>query len=120
VTVTLEMATHQTSIDWQEEAFVAFERGWIKIELPAPLTINRPGKVTVFRDVRDQTPTTTSPTLPLVHAMRQQAANFIRAVKGEQTPLCTAPDALKDLQLAQEYIEMLTESRQRCALLRKG
>jgi predicted dehydrogenase len=111
VTITLEMATHETSIDWQEEAFVSFERGWIKIELPAPLAIDRPGRVTVFRDIKGQTPTTTSPTLLLVHAMRQQAMNFVRAIRGEKTPLCSADDALKDLQVATQYIELLAQSR---------
>ncbi len=115
VTVTLEMATHHTTLDWQEEAFIAFERGWIKLELPAPLAIDRPGRVTVFRDAgKDQTPTTTVPTLPWFHAMRQQAVNFVNAIKGEKTPLCTAADGLKDLEVAQQFIAALELSEKTC------
>jgi predicted dehydrogenase len=116
VTGTLEMATHHTTVDWQEEAFVAFERGWIKLELPAPLAIDRPGRVTVFRDPgKGETPTTTTPTLPWIHAMRQQATNFLNAIKGEPTPLCTAADGLKDLKTARQYIQLLTESKKKYA-----
>lgn len=107
VTIALEMATHTTTIDWQEEAFIAFEHGWIKLTLPAPLAIDRPGSVTIFKDVKGQTPKTTSPTLPLVHAMRRQAEYFVQAIKGESTPLCRADEALKDLQFAASYIELL-------------
>ena len=50
VAVTLEMAPYRTTIDWQESALVAFEKGWIRLELPAPLAIDRPGRVTIFED----------------------------------------------------------------------
>ena len=84
---------------------MAFERGYIKIELPAPLACNRPGKVTLFRDPGDETSAmTTVPQLPWVHAMRQQAINFVRAIQGQDTPLCEAKDALKDLKVARDYI----------------
>lgn len=111
VTVSLEMAAYQTSLDWQEEALVAFERGWIKLELPAPLTVNRPGRVAVFRDPgQGVVPTLTQPSLPWVHAMRQQASHFLQAVQGQDTVLCSAADALKDLEVAHRYMELLRES----------
>ena len=40
------------------------------------------------------------------HAMRQQARNFIAAVKGEMQPLTTAAEGLEDLKLAREYIRL--------------
>jgi predicted dehydrogenase len=102
---TIEMSPYKTTIDWQEEALVAFERGYIRIELPAPLANNRPGKVTLFRDPGEGAPAeTVVPQLPWVHAMRQQAINFVRAIQGQDTPLCDATDALKDLRVARDYI----------------
>src|SRR4051812_3326117 len=76
----LEMAPYQATIDWREEATAFFERGFVRIELPAPLAFNRPGRVTVFKDPGKEgaTPVTIEPTLPWVHAMRGQARNFIR------------------------------------------
>ncbi|HEY3330597.1 MAG TPA: Gfo/Idh/MocA family oxidoreductase [Capsulimonadaceae bacterium] len=104
----IEMSPFKTSIDWQESAFVAFERGWIRIELPAPLTSNRPGRVEVYRDPgHGETPTLTSPTLPWNHAMYQQAVNFVSAVRGEIPPMCTAQEALLDLQNARQYCDLV-------------
>ena len=96
-------------MDWQESALVAFEHGWIRLDLPAPLACNRPGRVTIFRDgEKDAVPQTTVPQLPWVHAMRQQALNFVRAVRGEVTPLCDAAEALEDLRVAREYVRRVT------------
>jgi len=105
VTGSIEMSPFQTTVDWQEEALVAFERGWIKLELPAPLASNRPGKVTLYRDPGGGTlPEQTSPQLPWMHAMRQQAIHFIAAIQGAETPLCEAAEALEDLEVAREYM----------------
>jgi predicted dehydrogenase len=110
---TLEMATYRTTVDWQEQAFIAFEKGWIRVDLPAPMAIDRPGTVTVFKDPggKGQAPTTSSPTLPLRHAMRDQADYFVRAIRGEQTPLCTAEEARFDLGVAKRYIALIGESK---------
>ncbi len=106
-TGTIEMTPYQTTVDWQEEALVAFERGYVKLELPAPLASNRPGRVTLFRDPGGgAAPETIVPQLPWVHAMRQQAINFVQAVRGETAPLCETEEALEDLRVAREYIRL--------------
>jgi predicted dehydrogenase len=107
VACVLEMSPYQTTIDWQESALVAFEKGWVKLELPAPLASNRPGRVEIFRDPGNgQTPQTIVPQLPWVHAMRQQAINFVKAVRGEAKPLCESAEALEDLKIARQYIRL--------------
>lgn len=105
----IEMTPYATSIDWQESALVCFEHGWIKLELPAPLAFNRPGRVEIFKDPGSgATPQTVIPQLPWNHAMRQQAMNFVAAIRGEMPPLCDAAEALEDLKVAREYIRLLT------------
>lgn len=107
VACALEMTPYQTTADWQESALVCFERGWVKLELPAPLALNRPGRVEFFADPGGgQTPQTRVPQLPWVHAMRQQAANFVAAIKGERPPPCEAQEALEDLKVARDYIRL--------------
>jgi len=107
VTGVLEMAPFQTTFDWQESALVCYEKGWIKLELPAPLAIDRPGKATLYSDPGNGAePTESSPHLPWIHAMRAQATNFIKAIKGEPTPLCGPEDALKDLEVTKEYLDL--------------
>lgn len=103
----IEMSPYVTTVDWQEEALVAFERGYVKIGLPAPLASNRPGNVEILKDPgKGVTPSRTVPHLPWVHAMRQQAMNFIAAIQGERPPTCDAVTALKDLQTAREVIRL--------------
>ena len=109
---TIEMSPYRTTDDWQEAAFVAFERGYFKIDLPAPLASHRPGRVEILRDpgkgVRAET---IFPRLPWVHAMKQQAVNFVGAVKGELKPLCEASEALEDLRVARDYMLLLGQRR---------
>lgn len=109
VACTIEMSPYQTTLDWQESALVCFERGTVRIDLPAPLTHNRPGRLELFRDPGDGvTPETRVLQLPWIHAMRQQAINFVAAVKGEREPPCEAAEALQDLYVARDYIRLLT------------
>ena len=99
----IEMAPFSTTDSWHESALVCFEKGYIFIELPAPLASQQAGKVTVFADNKGGG-VYTSPALPNVSAMRNQALNFIKAVAGEIVPPCSSAEALKDLELAMEYI----------------
>lgn len=106
----IEMAPYSTTIDWQESAFISFEHGYIKLNLPAPLAYNRPGKVEIFKDSKEgKTPETVIPQLPWVHAMYNQAVNFVRAIKGEIKPSCEAREALEDLKVAKDYILLRRE-----------
>jgi hypothetical protein len=42
-----------------------FEQGYVKLDLPAPLAMNRPGRVEIFKDPGNgKTPETMVPTLP--------------------------------------------------------
>lgn len=103
----IEMTPYQTTIEWQESALVAFEKGYIKLELPAPLTANRAGRVEILRDPGDGiVPEVSKPHLPWVAAMHQQAINFVKTVKGEMKPLCDAEEALEDLRVARQYLEL--------------
>jgi predicted dehydrogenase len=101
------MSPYQTTIDWQESVLAAFEKGCVKLSLPAPLAANRAGRAEVFTDPGNgATPETRVPQLPWVHAMRQQAMNFIAAIRGERKPPCEAAEALEDLKVAREYIRL--------------
>jgi len=52
-------------------------------------------------------PSAESPRLPWVDAMRQQAMNFVAAIRGEMRPPCEAAEALEDLRVARDYIRLL-------------
>jgi len=107
VACVIEMSPYCTTIDWQESALVAFEKGYVKLELPAPLASNRPGRVEILKDPgKGVTPQLNVPQLPWVHAMRQQALNFCAALRGEAKPPCDGVEALADIKIAREYIRL--------------
>lgn len=111
ITGTIEMTPYRTTVDWEESILVCFEKGYMKIELPAPLAANRPGRVEVFADPGEgATPQRHSPSLPWIHAMRQQAINFVKVCRGEMQPPCTAAEAVEDLRIARDYITMRSSS----------
>lgn len=107
----IEMSPWTTTIDWQESYLTAFEKGWILVELPAPLASNKPGKVTVFEDNgKKKTPVTWSPTLPHIHAMKNQAQNFVNYIRDGKYMPCDSHEAVKDLRIAKEYIDLLQKN----------
>ena len=111
VTCSLEMETFRTTRDWQESIAACFEHGWIRVELPAPLVINRSGNVTVFRDPGNGvTPTLESPQLEPTHAMLGQAINFLKFVRNEAPAPCDADEALLDLYAAAKYLELFKQA----------
>ena len=105
----IEMCPYLTSVDWQESAFVGFKRGYIKLELPAPLARNRSGKVEILKDAEGQAPEVTIPHMPWCDAMYNQATNFIRFVRGEAPAPCEAREAFEDLVTAAEFIRLLAK-----------
>jgi predicted dehydrogenase len=111
VTVTLEMAPYHTTIDWHESILVAFDKGFVRVDLPAPLVRQQAGKVTIMADNGVDEPHTHQPIMPNVSAMRNQAVNFLAAVRGERPAPCTAKEALEDLVLARDYIDYLIRQR---------
>jgi predicted dehydrogenase len=99
-----EFKPYTSTKDWREHALVAFERGYVRVDFPAPLALHRAGTVEVFRDLGGETtPTTTLPVFPHVSAMAAQARNFVRLLSGEKTPLCNAAEALAALVVAREW-----------------
>jgi len=103
----IEMSPYSTTVEWKESALIAFEHGYIRLSLPAPLACNRAGHVEIYRDPKPgQTPQRISPTLPWVHAMRRQAENFVAVCQGKKRPPCDATEAVEDLRVALQYIRL--------------
>jgi len=108
ITGIIEMAPYSTSDSWQESAMVCFDKGYVFIKMFAPLASQRAGEVTVFTD-NGGGGVFTSPALPNISAMRNQAVNFIKAVNGDIEPPCSSAEALKDLEFASAYISFLAQ-----------
>ncbi len=107
IDVVLEMAPWSDEIGWNESVIVCFERGWIRLDLPAPLAIHEAGTVTVHGvgrgvEVNQDFRTEFGP----VHAMLAQARRFVAVIRGEAQPPTDAADALLDLQIADQYLAL--------------
>jgi predicted dehydrogenase len=104
---TIEMAPYSTTLDWQESIFIGFEKGYIKIDLPAPLARQRAGQVTVMCDNGRNAPVIIQPVIAPVSAMQNQAMNFLAAVQGKRKAPCESWEALEDLKTARDYIDLM-------------
>jgi predicted dehydrogenase len=99
-----EFTPYASTKDWREYAIVCFERGYVRVDLPAPLAVNRAGTAKVFRDDGGGTiPFATRPVFPAKSAMYSQAENFIALLRGENAPLCPASEALESIVIAQDW-----------------
>jgi len=100
----IEFTPYASTKDWREYAMVCFERGYVRVDFPAPLACNRAGTVEIFRDDGGTaTPLTTRPVFPARSAMFAQAENFLAALDGQTTPLCPAAEALEALVVARDW-----------------
>jgi len=106
----LELEPYATSVDWQEHALVCFDRGWVRIDLTAPLATQLASTVSIYTD-HGWDSKIISPMMPNVCAMRNQAKNFLLAIKGEKRAPCLSEDAVKDLWIAADYINMTGDSK---------
>ena len=100
-----EIEQYHTSVDWQEHALVCFENGWIRVDYTAPLAMQIASTVTVYQD-KGWDSFVSSPMLPNICAMINQAKNFLLAVQGVKAPPCISSEAVKDLKIAEDYINM--------------
>ncbi|MFD0717010.1 Gfo/Idh/MocA family protein [Paenibacillus sp. GCM10027626] len=109
VTVALEMAPYQTTIEWHESLLVCFEKGFVRVDLPPPLARQQAGKVTIMKDNGREPSSYEYPIMPNRSAMRQQAMNFIAAVQGIRPVPCESKEALEDLKIARDYIRLMQQ-----------
>ena len=114
----LELEPYTTTVDWQEHALVCFEKGWIRIDLAAPLATQLASTVQIYKDKHWDSRFIT-PMMPNVCAMRNQAKNFLLALNGQKPAPCLSEEAIKDLRIAENYIRM-TDGEFKAAYVKKG
>jgi predicted dehydrogenase len=110
IPATVEVTPYRTTIGFEEEILVAFERGYVRLR-PAPaLALNRAGTLEIYRDPgRGRSPERIRPELPLLDPMQAQAEDFLRVCRGETTPPTSATEAAEDLHLVAEIVRARLE-----------
>jgi predicted dehydrogenase len=105
VPATIEVDPYRVTVGLEEEALVAFERGYVRLR-PAPsLAVKRAGTLEVYSDPgAGATPERSLPQLPWVDPMQAQAMTFLRVCRGEVPPPTDAAEAAEDLHLVSEIL----------------
>ena len=106
VAIVLEMATYQVVNEWYEFYEAFFDKGIIKLSLPAPLARQRAGEVEIYKN-KGKNSVYERPVIPQKWSMLEQARFFIDAVRNKKRSISPASDALKDLQVAEDYVRKL-------------
>jgi len=110
VPVVLEMATYTVADEWHEFYEAHFGQGRIRLSLPAPLARQRAGDVELYH-YADGGAVYERPVIQPKWSMREQARLFVETVRTGGESLSPIQDAVKDLELAEEYIRRLCDSR---------
>ena len=112
VTVVLEMHGYGLRDGWEETYRALFEGGKVELSIPSPMARQRGGEVSVFvggAEGRDDV--LTEPLVRPGWPFLEQARHFVRCVRGEEEPWSVPDDAVKDLEVAEQYVACLRRSR---------
>ena len=112
VTLVLEMKGYGLKNDWEETYRMVFDKGKIDLSIPAPMARQRPGSVEIYKAFDDgATPLFERPSLPADWCFKMQAQGFIQSIKEGTPSVSPASHALRDLEVAMQYAQLLGESR---------
>ena len=108
VPVSLEMQGYGLRNGWEETYRVLFGEAKIDLSVPSPMARQRSGDLEVFRG--NELQTVEQPLLRPEWAFLEQARHFVACVKGEAEPRVQPEEAVKDLEVAEEYARLLAEA----------
>ncbi len=106
IPIILEMATYEVANEWHEFYEAFFGKGKIKLSLPAPLARQHAGEVEMYKN-KGKNSLYEKPVIVQRWSMLEQARSFIDAVKNKKRSISPASDAVKDLQIAEDYVKKL-------------
>ncbi|MCZ6678491.1 MAG: Gfo/Idh/MocA family oxidoreductase [Candidatus Poribacteria bacterium] len=110
VPCTLEMAPCGLRNRWEESYRICFDGGRIDLQLPAPMARQRAGDVAIYTGsgFGDGTePQEIRPLIPQRWAFLEQARHFVHCLKTGSPTIAPASDAIKDLEVSEQYIRLL-------------
>jgi len=104
VPTVFEFTPYESKSEWIERALVCFERGYVSLDLPPPLAMQRAGTVEIFYEASGtEAPKRVAPLFPSTCALENQAQLFLDAVRGKTTPLCNAAAAHESILLSKAW-----------------
>jgi predicted dehydrogenase len=110
VPIILEMQGYGLRDAWEETYRVVFDNGKIDLSIPSPMQRQNGGALEVLF-TGGQTQVYERPVVPPHWAFLEEARHFVACVQGKDTPRAPMGDAVKDLQVAEEYARLLSAAR---------
>ena len=109
VVCVLEMASYGLRNEWHEFYRICFEGGKIDLQIPAPMARQRSGTVSIYKGsgFLGSDPQTIEPSLPQRWSFLEQARHFVECVRDGKQTISPASDAIKDLEVSEQYIRCL-------------
>ncbi len=108
IPVSLEMKGYGLQNGWEETYRVLLGQAKIDLSIPSPMARQRSGELQIFRGKEYQS--VEQPLLRPQWAFLEQARHFVACVKGEAEPRVEPEEAVKDLEVAEEYAKLLAEA----------
>lgn len=108
ITILLEMKGRGLRRSWEEYYLVSFDNGRVDLSLPAPMAQQNGGEVRIYWGGDAATgPRWEQPVMPPVWSMLAQARHFVECVRDGRPTRSPASEAVKDLEVADQYIRAL-------------
>lgn len=110
VPIVVEMGAYEVQDEWHEFYTACFERGKVELSLRAPMARHPAGEVRFYKGGRSGG-VYEKPVLPPLWSMAEQARIFVETVRQRKPCLSPAEDAVKDLEIAEQYVRLAPETR---------
>jgi len=114
VPCTLEMASYGLRNRWEEFYKICFDGGKIDLQIPVPMGRQRAGDVVIYKGSgfgNNNEPQAIRPMLPQRWAFREQARHFVECIREGKPTIAPAAEAIKDLEVSEQYIRCILASR---------
>ena len=112
VTIVLEMKGRGLRQSWEEYYMVSFDNGKIDLSVPAPMAQQNGGDLRIYWGGDDRNPPRWErPVMPPVWSMLAQAGHFVECVRDGKPTRSPASEAVKDLEVAEQYIRALQSAQ---------
>jgi predicted dehydrogenase len=108
------MASYGLRHRWEEFYKICFDGGKIDLQIPAPMGRQRAGDVVIYKGAgfgNNNEPQAIRPMLPQRWAFREQARHFVECIREGKPTIAPAAEAIKDLEVSEQYIRCILASR---------
>ena len=110
VPIVLEMQGYGMKDSWEETYRVVFDNGKIDLSIPSPMQRQNGGEVEFLLNSCER-PAYEKTVVPPHWAFLEQARHYIACLQGNETSRAPMQDAVKDLQVAEQYARLLQAAR---------